>query len=67
MAAEEEIASDGTRLFVGSYPWAATYDGDGNLQTETMTTPSSATYTRTYTWVAGELTDRSQWIKDIIP
>jgi len=66
MAAIEEVASDGTRLLVDSYPWEATYSG-GYIQTETLTTPSGATYTRTYTWSGSVLQEKSQWVKDVPP
>jgi len=37
------------------------YDGDGNLTTLTKTI-GATTYTKTFTWVGGRLTDVSEWI-----
>ena len=55
--------SVGNELPVGfdSYTWGATYNADNTIATETRT-DGSTTWTRTYTYVAGNVTAISQWV-----
>jgi hypothetical protein len=42
---------------------AYTYNGDGTLNTDTVTLPSGDTYIQTFSYTGGQLTGESGWVK----
>lgn len=58
-----QITDDrGTPLYPERYAHTLTYDGSGNLLTDTFT-DGTYTWTQTYTWTAGNLTSISAWVR----
>jgi YD repeat-containing protein len=47
---------------VSQYPHAYTYDGSGNLKTDTMTI-GSLTFVKTYTYTGTQLTGETGWVQ----
>ncbi len=40
-----------------------TYNGDGTINTDTVTTSDGAVYVKTYSYTTGNLTGETAWVK----
>ncbi len=62
LAVDCALSTTGEYLYVGSWPWSASYNGDGTMAYE-ETTDGTSTWRRTYTYASGRVTTITGWVK----